>query len=425
MTSTKEQALAALKILADTNRRQFGSEHPAFAVIRQYIESTSAEAVHRAQPKSTNDMILVSKMKLLHALQHAQMAGDLIVQFSKDEKTKAGMCGYLDDACSSADIAAKDLKEMVNCTPSAPRPGAARRAQLESTEEGRKLIAEAREVVLGALECPPDPACVDRQPATEVAGEPVATVQKAGWEGAFVDLCVFGVPVRTWPEAEKGSAEVIAHKVNFAAPHPSPGAQDKAVEVVARLLRIHEDRSEEASRVIARQMLEVSPAETATPRAVKHGYAVLQTVVEWALAGHISEKGVTCEACGDIRKAVEAGHGPQAPLKITVADSSTIEGLMDLARPFFKDILDKDVDACMLTDESDLSDFAFSGLKDEDNLIREGMSLKESYAAWDRWVIEKILSVYGIGLTTTKIKIVNLLRDISKIEASFGGDWKQ
>ena len=142
MTSTKEQALAALKILADTNRRQFGSEHPAFAVIRQYIESTSAEAVHRAQPKSTNDMILVSKMKLLHALQHAQMAGDLIVQFSKDEKTKAGMCGYLDDACSSADIAAKDLKEMVNCTPSAPRPGAARRAQLESTEEGRKLITD-------------------------------------------------------------------------------------------------------------------------------------------------------------------------------------------------------------------------------------------------------------------------------------------
>lgn len=43
-TPTVAMALEALNILADASRRQWGSEHPGFAVLRAFIESSGADA---------------------------------------------------------------------------------------------------------------------------------------------------------------------------------------------------------------------------------------------------------------------------------------------------------------------------------------------------------------------------------------------
>lgn len=49
--------------------------------------------------------------KLKHAHLHIKCAADYIVKFA--EKNPEKMCGWLSDACVSADIAAADLKSII------------------------------------------------------------------------------------------------------------------------------------------------------------------------------------------------------------------------------------------------------------------------------------------------------------------------
>jgi len=56
-------------------------------------------------------MALVRVYQLEHAGRQAKIAADCIVGFSKAKP--GGMCGWLDDACTAADIAASDIRAML------------------------------------------------------------------------------------------------------------------------------------------------------------------------------------------------------------------------------------------------------------------------------------------------------------------------
>jgi hypothetical protein len=62
---------------------------------------------------------LVSVKVLQHAYTQAKLVGDQIVGFAKAKPE--GMCGWLDDASTAADNAAKDIEQMLAATPPAPQ----------------------------------------------------------------------------------------------------------------------------------------------------------------------------------------------------------------------------------------------------------------------------------------------------------------
>lgn len=65
-----------------------------------------------------------------------------------------------------------------------------------------------------------------------------------------------------------------------------------------------------------------------------------------------------------------------------------------------------------VTDISDLSDFAYSGMPSED--LDTSRPLKELTAIWDRWAIARVQELYGITLTTTVVNLVWLLNEIQQ-----------
>lgn len=95
-----------------------------------------------------------------------------------------------------------------------------------------------------------------------------------------------------------------------------------------------------------------------------------------------------------------------------ICEQDVINTLEATASRFFEDVLGMDY-APLVTDESDLSDFSFSGGMPADTM---SSTLREKYEAWDAWVIDRINTRYGVALTTTRIKMVLLL---SQIDASF------
>jgi hypothetical protein len=93
-------------------------------------------------------------------------------------------------------------------------------------------------------------------------------------------------------------------------------------------------------------------------------------------------------------------------------EQDAIVALETTATHFFRDVLDLDYGSALVTDESDLSDFSFSGHMPPG---AKGSSLKEEYSRWDAWVIASISKRYDVNLKTTRIKMVLLL---SQIETS-------
>jgi hypothetical protein len=78
---------------------------------------------------------------------------------------------------------------------------------------------------------------------------------------------------------------------------------------------------------------------------------------------------------------------------------------------FMRDVLGMDYERVMVTDLSDLSDFADNGRPAD--ILDATRSRKEVIALWDKWAIARVQELYGITLTTT---VVNLLRLFAQIE---------
>lgn len=98
--------------------------------------------------------------------------------------------------------------------------------------------------------------------------------------------------------------------------------------------------------------------------------------------------------------------------KPAICEQDVIDTLTCTATRFFDDVFGMDYSRVLTTDESDLSDFSFSG---DMPTGPEVSTLREEYARWDAWVIARINSLYGITFTSTRIKLVLLL---SQVESS-------
>jgi len=73
-------------------------------------------------PLTPDDLVLVSRAALVRLQAHARIPGNNICEFSKAKPE--GMCGWLDDACTHADIVAADLQKLIDSAPQ-PQPPAA------------------------------------------------------------------------------------------------------------------------------------------------------------------------------------------------------------------------------------------------------------------------------------------------------------
>lgn len=94
-----------------------------------------------------------------------------------------------------------------------------------------------------------------------------------------------------------------------------------------------------------------------------------------------------------------------------VIEQDGIDAFEETAAAFMRDVLGFNLGLPMMTDHSDLSDFAYHG-DFPDNLMDPVLPRKQWTANWDKWVIGEIQSKYGIALTTTVIKLTDLFRQI-------------
>lgn len=99
--------------------------------------------------------------------------------------------------------------------------------------------------------------------------------------------------------------------------------------------------------------------------------------------------------------------------KVVLADQDRIESYEDIAREFFRFVLDMDYGECVVTDESRLSDFSSCGLPD--GLGDEAKGLKELYAVWDAWVVPVICQRYGLEAAEVSPTIL-LVELFAKVE---------
>ena len=100
---------------------------------------------------------------------------------------------------------------------------------------------------------------------------------------------------------------------------------------------------------------------------------------------------------------------------IVLAPQDTIDQYETTAREFLKTVLGQNLSECLITDESNLSDFATCGLPE--TLANQANTLNEAYQAWDAWVVPLICARYRIEPFDTRIRLVELFR---LIEAQAG-----
>lgn len=90
---------------------------------------------------------------------------------------------------------------------------------------------------------------------------------------------------------------------------------------------------------------------------------------------------------------------------------------LSTADAFFERIFGMEAQNALLTDESQLSDFSFSGEGFSDVQCD---SLNEAYRAWDAWVLQRIYLEYGLPLTKTTIRMTTLFAQLEAREPSTG-----
>jgi hypothetical protein len=103
------------------------------------------------------------------------------------------------------------------------------------------------------------------------------------------------------------------------------------------------------------------------------------------------------------------------PRKITFASQDGIDQFESVLREFLPAVLGQSYDDCLLTDESNLSDFAPCGLN---GLADDSLSLKEVYAQWDAWIVPVICRRYHVEPFSPHIRLLELCRRIEAARRS-------
>ena len=98
--------------------------------------------------------------------------------------------------------------------------------------------------------------------------------------------------------------------------------------------------------------------------------------------------------------------------KVVFAPQDRIDGYEQVGTEFLRDVLDLEWSACLVTDESRLSDFSSTGMPEE--LSEPASSLEALYDAWDTWVTVQVRERYGIDLATTTLYLVDLFELIEQ-----------
>jgi hypothetical protein len=96
--------------------------------------------------------------------------------------------------------------------------------------------------------------------------------------------------------------------------------------------------------------------------------------------------------------------------KIELAPQDEIDLYESIARPFLHEILEVDLSECLITDESNLSDFAWCGYPESES--GDDDTVDEPDSVWDVWVVAKVCDKYQIEPFETSIRLVELFRRI-------------
>jgi hypothetical protein len=89
-----------------------------------------------------------------------------------------------------------------------------------------------------------------------------------------------------------------------------------------------------------------------------------------------------------------------------------IDAYEETARRFLREVFDMDFESCLLTDLSQLSDFAGTGLPPE--RASGAQSLAALYDAWDAWVTDTIQTRYRLEQVSPRIHLVELFARIEE-----------
>lgn len=98
------------------------------------------------------------------------------------------------------------------------------------------------------------------------------------------------------------------------------------------------------------------------------------------------------------------------PYQLVISDKDVIDTMTEVSAPFFQDVLGIPLGECLITDESELSDFCGVGLPDA--VADTCSTLAALRIAWDRWVLERIAVRYGVHLATTRIRLVQFFEQL-------------
>lgn len=92
---------------------------------------------------------------------------------------------------------------------------------------------------------------------------------------------------------------------------------------------------------------------------------------------------------------------------IILADQDRIDQLSEFAAEFFDKIFNIDFNSAIITDESEIIDFAMAAIPE--NCNTDNLSLADVYGIADDLVISKIDEIYGIQLKNTRILVIDVL----------------
>jgi hypothetical protein len=95
------------------------------------------------------------------------------------------------------------------------------------------------------------------------------------------------------------------------------------------------------------------------------------------------------------------------PTLTLVISQDQIDPTGVVSNSFFENVLGLSLSDVLVTDESDLHDFAFNGnFTSEPEWSATKQDLNACYALWDAWVLAKLKDEYGVELPTTRVSLV-------------------
>lgn len=101
--------------------------------------------------------------------------------------------------------------------------------------------------------------------------------------------------------------------------------------------------------------------------------------------------------------------------RISCCESHVIDEMRTISTEFFQRVLSLPLDACLLTDESELADFFGAGSPSGD---WAGISdYTQARVAWNLWVVAQVKDMYGIELADPYVPLTQLFERIREAQA--------